>query len=739
MKKTLLAVMAMVSLCGYAQSPVEGFESPWVSPGPNLPEAPPGWIVVNEYGSIFTWRQTLPGNEAEPPFGGGNYAAYLNKENVSPTDAIPKDWLISPVINPQAGSEIKFQSRLTIAGDQGSIYKIYAIPPDANVMAWDFEASAYLLDTYTELEMNPVQTEWTEKVIAIPQSLAGTLVRIALVMQGDDGDRWIIDDFTVTNSCYAPVSLHAVNITDTSAVLGWTEQSSATSWEIDVVPADSAPTGSAGMVAQVNPFVINGLAPGAYKFYVRSVCGPENMSAWSGPYYFSTDIAYNNILHGIVKYDANDDGVCEESGPVVPNASVAVSINGVFAYTVYTNESGEYTIYSLPAGTHTLSFQVASTMDFPEIPVLEQQVTFDGEINELTISHCLPVLNPGNNMAVYLLPVVNPVPGFNAEYILYMGNTGNIDNSGVNVIFTFDSDRFEYVSSSLPATIAGNALTIAAGDFIAGVHKSVNLKFHVKEPPVNIGGEIVNFTAALSEIAGDAYPYDNSDEMSQMITNSFDPNDITVHEGAEIKEAQADDYLTYTIRFQNEGNGNAINIRLENTLDQLLDWDTFEMIRASHPDYSITRTGNELEFFFPGIQLPFKATDEPGSHGYVTYRIKPKAEFGLGDIVSNQAGIYFDFNPVIMTNIATTEVVETAGLNDNAIVIARLYPNPVKDQLHIMVNNGELQAVTIHDLNGRLCLSANAETIDTNALNSGIYFVKVTTSLGSANYKIIKQ
>jgi hypothetical protein len=123
----------------------------------------------------------------------------------------------------------------------------------------------------------------------------------------------------------------------------------------------------------------------------------------------------------------------------------------------------------------------------------------------------------------------------------------------------------------------------------------------------------------------------------------------------------------------------------------------------------------------------------------VTYKVKPKAEYGLGDIVSNQAEIYFDFNPAITTNIATTEVIElTAGLNNNAIAIARLYPNPVKDQLHVEVGQGELKSVAVYDINGRLCLSANANVIDTNVLNSGIYFVKVTTDAGSANYKIIK-
>lgn len=735
--------MAMVSMCTYAQSPIETFDQPWVSPGPNLLPAPPGWIVINQYGVSVTWKQTVPGNTEQPPYGDFGHSAYLNKENVAPSDVIPKDVLISPLITPQINSQIIFKSRLTIADDQGSIYKVYAIPQTVDPTQPNFEPdAANLLATYSELEMNPVQTEWAEKVIAIPQNMAGIPMRVALVMQGDNGDRWFVDDFTVTNSCYIPTALNVTEITDTMATLGWTEQATATAWEIKIAAAnDNAEPTGVGTPVSVNPFMVSNLTPGYYKFYVRSVCGPQNMSAWSEPYYFSTDIAYNNILHGIVKYDGNGDGLCNDAGSVLANAPVAVSINGVYAYTVYTNQQGEYTIYGIPDGTTGLNLQVASPdVAFPEIPALVQEVIFDEEINELTILHCLAQPFPENNMATHISSNSGARPGFDAKYIVFVSNRGNVLNNDVSVVITFNSDRLDYISSTLPATVAGNTITIAIGT--VGTEWNNNWKasvltFHVKEPPVNIGGEVLNFTVSLSEIEGDVNQANNQGVLNQVIVNSFDPNDITVHEGAEIKEDQADDYLTYTIRFQNTGNGNAINVRLENTLDDLLDWDTFEPITSSHNN-AVKREGDQLEFFFAGINLPYESADEPGSHGFVTYRIKPKAAFGLGDIISNQAGIYFDFNPVIMTNTATTKVVATAGLNDNALAIARLYPNPVKDQLFVEVVNGDLQSVTIHDSNGRLCLSANAGIIDTAALTSGIYFIKVTTDAGSANYKIIK-
>src|SRR5687768_3191640 len=107
MKKTLLAVMALVSLCSYAQLPTEGFETPWTG----NPAAPPGWIVVNEFGPNITWQQTVPGSTQEPPFGGAGAAAYLARENVSSASPSPKDWLISPSFVVPQNAELQFQSR----------------------------------------------------------------------------------------------------------------------------------------------------------------------------------------------------------------------------------------------------------------------------------------------------------------------------------------------------------------------------------------------------------------------------------------------------------------------------------------------------------------------------------------------------------------------------------------------------------------------------------------------------
>jgi hypothetical protein len=382
----------------------------------------------------------------------------------------------------------------------------------------------------------------------------------------------------------------------------------------------------------------------------------------------------NNILYGSVRYDSNGDGICGSGDTFLPNVQVQVSIDNGAQYSVYTNQNGEYKIYTLADGTYTVTAQVVSPF-FNNIAPVVQQVTFDEVINNAEVNHCLGQPVAFSDLRVTFISLGVARPGFDSAYKVYVYNSGSTALEDAVVNLSFNNNRITYVSSGFTGVTAtaGN-LSIPVGDLQAFSSVNGNIIFHTMIPPTNIGGELLHFEAVLSDVPNDVAPDNNHAALNQIIVNSYDPNDIRVHEGTKIYEEQADDYLTYTIRFQNTGNGEAINVKLENTLDDLLDWDTFEPVASSHNN-AVKREDSQLEFFFADINLPYESANEPGSHGFVTYRIKPKAEYGLGDFVYNTAEIYFDFNEAIVTNTASTEVVaSTAGVHDNALAVARLYP-----------------------------------------------------------------
>jgi len=100
--------------------------------------------------------------------------------------------------------------------------------------------------------------------------------------------------FTEMPSCAAPNALTATNIDGFTADLGWTENGTATSWNIEIVDltAGGTATGTPTASGVTNPYNATGLTPSNnYEFYVQADCGVDGTSAWVGPFTFSTTVA----------------------------------------------------------------------------------------------------------------------------------------------------------------------------------------------------------------------------------------------------------------------------------------------------------------------------------------------------------------------------------------------------------------------------------------------------------------
>ena len=277
MKKiTFLLLMSLISLGGFAQlTPPEGFEAPWT------PTGPVGWgVYQNTFGTTEKWRQSNPisGNE---PAHSGTYAAFVNNQNV-PNGNFAQDWLVTPSFTMPDTPQLRFWSRLASNGNQGGTYKIllYTTGDLADINSYT------VVTTWTEPEINPVQQEYREILVDLPDTMEGQPVRIAFLMEADNADRWLVDDVMVVQKCLVPTGLTAENIGLDTADLSW-DPGAAGQWEIEVIPVTSAPTG-VGVVVD-DPEHAPDLDPDTdYKFYVRALCGDGNNSDWSLPFNFST-------------------------------------------------------------------------------------------------------------------------------------------------------------------------------------------------------------------------------------------------------------------------------------------------------------------------------------------------------------------------------------------------------------------------------------------------------------------
>ena len=143
---------------------------------------------------------------------------------------------------------------------------------------------------------------------------------------------------------------------------------------------------------------------------------------------------------------------------------------------------------------------------------------------------------------------------------------------------------------------------------------------------------------------------------ASVINCAYDPNDKLVYpqrnpeDGFEVNYTLFDEPLLYTIRFQNTGTDTAFNIVIRDQLSTDLDWTTFEPGSASHPYEATLHEDGLLEFHFRNILLPDSIVNEPASHGFVNFTINVKEGVDENTAIQNSAGIYFDFNPPIITN-----------------------------------------------------------------------------------------
>jgi hypothetical protein len=160
------------------------------------------------------------------------------------------------------------------------------------VSVWD-GAAWNVVGTY-----NTNTAGWEQKIIDLSGlTFTGPAqARFSVADSGSFYDDIAIDDVTFDEapSCFDPSALGATSIDGFSADLGWTENGTATAWNIELVniTGGGTVTGTATSSGVANPFNQTGLDPSTnYEFYVQADCGPGGVSAWVGPFAFSTTVA----------------------------------------------------------------------------------------------------------------------------------------------------------------------------------------------------------------------------------------------------------------------------------------------------------------------------------------------------------------------------------------------------------------------------------------------------------------
>jgi uncharacterized repeat protein (TIGR01451 family) len=416
------------------------------------------------------------------------------------------------------------------------------------------------------------------------------------------------------------------------------------------------------------------MAPNDYMLagYTNSVEGDVNTNR--GKYDgWLLRIGASNMIKGTVYIDLNSNSIKEASEPLYSGATIQTQKPGDTRTTIPYNG-----IFQLDTDTGSYTTTLVSALPYYTPVPVSHPSTFTTYFNKDSFSYALQPIPGQQDLIIHVVPLNAARPGFHLGYKIYYINYGTTTIPAGEVLFKKDA-RLNFTGSSPSVTsISGDTLKWSYTNLEPQDTSSIVVSFQLQAPPNAVIGDTIESLAIITPVTGDVTPRDDTAIARQLVVGAYDPNDKVENFGGLITSQQVTtgDYITYTIRFQNTGTDTAFNIYIKDTLDPQLDWPTLQMVASSHPYLLDIDGGDKLTWNFYNIYLPDSNINEPLSHGFITYRIRPKTDLLVGDVIRNDASIYFDFNLPELTNQASTLVQANLVLPLNLLDFTAAYTSP---------------------------------------------------------------
>jgi uncharacterized repeat protein (TIGR01451 family) len=257
-------------------------------------------------------------------------------------------------------------------------------------------------------------------------------------------------------------------------------------------------------------------------------------------------------------------------------------------------------------------------------------------------------------------------------------------------------------------------------------------------------GDTVHSHFHIGPVTGDSDPTNNDTSRVDTVRSAYDPNYMEVTPSGYIPAATPT--LQYTIEFENTGNDTAHNVYVMDTLSPNVVPSSLKILTSSAKmfvsSYRDLAGRNIVKFDFPGINL-LDSTHHNLCTGLVAFNVNLKSGLADGTTIFNHAGIFFDDNPVVMTNtvediIGLPNRVNTINNTDKVTI----GPNPANDHLTISMDNSAFTSFTISNAMGQefmnQTISGNQTKVDIKTLPAGLYYIMLKGDNGTRTEKFIK-
>jgi uncharacterized repeat protein (TIGR01451 family) len=337
-----------------------------------------------------------------------------------------------------------------------------------------------------------------------------------------------------------------------------------------------------------------------------------------------------------------------------------------------------------------------------------------------------PVVAQGN-IKVFKISVNNFTafarPGFALHFRIKYENIGTVAGNA-RVKFAHAA-LYNIDSSSVAHSFSGDTLVWNFSNVPAGFTGYINVYGRLSASAVL--GSTQNFYASVNQNdVVDNMIADNRSNLALEVRGSYNPNDKQGTRTLTPTQVANGEFIEYTIRFQNTGTDTAFTVVVADTLANNLQANTLEMIAASHNARTSIK-GNKVYFEFLNILLPDSNVNEPRSHGFVKFRIKPKTNLVLGNTVQNKAAIYFDYNAPVITNTVTTTIAIPTGIAEKITNRLEVFPNPLEGEM-LTIPNMRGASAKLFTLTGQELRSWTniAEQISLQNVAVGMYLLEVS-------------
>ena len=449
------------------------------------------------------------------------------------------------------------------------------------------------------------------------------------------------------------------------------------------------------------------------------------------PYYY---------IRGSVFKDVNNNGIRDGGELGMPNISVYDSLNNEYTntdingdYTIPFHDSLQfYRIKVAPPAYWSVSSTPASYTLYPDT----QSV-----VNRDFGLYALPYKYDIRISATALKP---SLAGKKMSMSAVYQNIGTALLPGDTILLLKDS-RYSFVNANpTPDYISGDTIAWLYSNLQIDEYRQILVTLNTSNNVATL--DTLTSTWMALPLINDTVTSNNIVVLTSYANSSIELNGKSVYPDSLILQGTE---VHYTIRFQNTSNGQVYeNVFILDTLVSSLDLNSFRLLGATHPvTYSLSGNGI-LKFTFANINLPDSNTNQEGSHGAVSFSLRPKLGLPENTTVNNKASIYFDFLPAISTNTCSNIVVSqfpTAVQSLAYANVSTVYPNPSSSKVyvHVLQPLGRTQ-LTLHDAQGRVVMQRNemlreSTAIDMAHLPAGMYTLSIVWNNGKQVLRLVHQ